>query len=98
MPKSISSLRPDDFEPHTGETFDLTTSDGTLKLRLTEVQRLGAALREGGAFSLMFLTAAGPFLPQAIYPVEHPALGSADLFVVPLGPKDGGNSYQVIFT
>lgn len=98
MSKPIESLTPDDFEPHTGKSFQLTTAKGALELRLIEVRRLGQALREGGAFALMFLSAPGPFLPQAIYPLVHPALGTIELFVVPLGPKDGGNRYEVVFT
>jgi hypothetical protein len=98
MSKSVASLTADDFEPHTGETFHLKTTKGALELKLVEVQRLGQALREGGAFSLMFVSAPGPFAPQATYPLAHPALGTIELFVVPLGPKDGGNRYEVIFT
>jgi hypothetical protein len=40
----------------------------------------------------------GPFLAQGIYPVAHATVGTLELSFVPLGPKDGGNSYQVIFT
>jgi len=97
MSKPVASLTADDFEPHNGESFQLTTAIGALDLKLVEVRRLGQALREGGAFSLLFTSAPGPFLPQATYPLAHPALGTIELFV-PLGPKDGGNRYEVIFT
>ena len=98
MAKALSALTPDDFEPRSGENFELTTPQGALALKLVEVRRLGAALRAGGAFSLTFQSAPGPFLRQAIYPIGHPALGTLELFIVPLGPKDGGNQYEVIFT
>ena len=98
MTKAIADLSAEDFEPHRGKSFRLAANGQALDLKLDEVQRLGTALRAGGAFSLMFLTPAGPSLPQAIYPVEHPALGTLELFVVPLGPKDGTNRYEVIFT
>jgi hypothetical protein len=98
MPKPLSDLSAEDFEPHRGTSFRLAANGATLELRLDEVQRLGTALRAGGAFSLMFRSAAGPSLPQAIYPIDHPTLGTLELFVVPLGPKDGGHRYQVIFT
>jgi hypothetical protein len=95
---SLASLKPADFEPHVGHTFTIEMNGKQLELKLAEVESVGAAVREGGAFSLMFLSASGPFLPQGIYPVRHPVLGILEVFVVPLGPKDGGNSYQVIFT
>lgn len=98
MPTSDASPTPADFEPHQGETFALQAAGNELTMRLIEVQRLGTAVREGGAFSLLFTAPPGPFLPQAIYPVAHPALGTLELFVVPLGPKDGGNQYEVVFT
>ena len=37
-------------------------------------------------------------MQQAIYPITHPSLGTLELFIVPLGPKDGGNRYEIIFT
>jgi len=95
---SLSSLTPADFEPHVGKDFLITAPGAPVNVRLAQVERLGTALREGGAFSLSFLSAPGPFLPQGIYPIAHPELGTLELFVVPLGPKDGGNNYQVIFT
>ena len=98
MPKGLSALTPDDFEPCSGENFELTTPKGALELTLVEVRRLGAAMRAGGAFSLTFQSAPGPFLPQATYPIGHPELGVLELFIVPLGPKNGGNQYEVIFT
>jgi hypothetical protein len=95
---SLAALKPDDFEPHLGSDFAIEANGKRLDLKLAEVERLGAAWREGGAFSLLFLSAPGPFLPQGVYPVQHPALGILEVFIVPLGPKDGGNQYQVIFT
>jgi hypothetical protein len=55
-------------------------------------------LRKGGAFALTFMSPPGPFLQQSTYPLEHPALGTLELFIVPLGPKAGGNSYEAVFT
>ena len=99
MPKSISELNIEDFEPHRGESFRLSANGAALELKLSEVQRLGTALRNGGAFSLIFTAPAGtPIAPQAIYPIEHPALGTLELFVVPIQPKGDSRRYEVIFT
>jgi hypothetical protein len=89
----------EDFEPHRGESFRLNAKGATLELELSEIQRLGTALRNGGAFSLIFTApVAGPIAPQAIYPIEHAALGTLELFVVPIQPQGGRHRYEVIFT
>lgn len=99
MSKAIADLRVEDFEPHRGETFRLIAGGKTFDLTLHQVQRLGNALRDGGAFSLLFTTPeGGPITPQAIYPIEHPALGTLELFVVPIQPESGRHRYEVIFT
>jgi hypothetical protein len=97
MSIDIAALSAADFKPRLNEPFRIATSGGPLELELVEVQELGPARRKGGAFSLMFLSPPGPFLPQAIYPLENSALGTLELFIVPLGPKDGRNSYEAIF-
>jgi len=98
MSDALGKLTPADFEPQRGASFMLAAPGRELALKLIEVRRLGAAIRAGGAFSLLFASAPGKIVPQGIYPVAHPTLGRLDLFVVPLGPKNGGNQYEVIFT
>jgi hypothetical protein len=98
MPVDIAELTAADFEPQLESSFHIPLPTGELELRLVGVRRLGKALREGGAFSLTFISPPGPFLAQAIYPLTHPSLGTFGLFLVPLGPKDGGNIYEAVFT
>ena len=98
MPKSVATLIPADFEPLCGQTFTLSTGQDDVVLQLKEVRHLGNALREGGAFSLEYRSGPGPFIPQGTYPITHPALGRLEMFIVPLGPKDGENRYEIIFT
>jgi hypothetical protein len=98
MSIDIAALSAADFTPRLNEQFRIATPGGAVELKLTEVRELGVSLRKGGAFALTFLSPPGPFLPQATYPLENPAIGTLDLFIVPLGPKDGGNSYEAIFT
>jgi hypothetical protein len=95
---SLSSLKAADFEPHLGEEFTVSAADANVAFKLAQLERIGAALRAGGAFSLLFLSAPGPILPQGIYAMAHPTLGTLELFIVPLGPKDGQNRYEVVFT
>ena len=49
-------------------------------------------------FSLIFHNSSGVYLPQAIYDLDHERLGRINLFLVPLGPRDGqGMDYQAVF-
>jgi hypothetical protein len=97
MAGSLDALTVTDFESHAGDTFRLLATP-EIELKLAQVRRHGQALREGGAFSLFFLAPPGKFLPQAIYPLVHPELGTLEIFIVPIGPMDGGNGYQAVFT
>jgi hypothetical protein len=94
----LRKLTVDDFERRKDETFTLKIPQLELPLKLSKATRLGESGRPGGAFALYFLSAPGPFLPQAIYPLEHAELGRLDIFLVPLGPREGGNLYESIFT
>jgi uncharacterized protein DUF6916 len=98
MTVELAQLTAVDFESRVDDEFRIATEEGAVALKLVEVRRLGRALREGGAFSLTFLSPPGPFLPQATYRLENAAFGTVELFLVPLGPRDGGNCYEAIFT
>jgi hypothetical protein len=94
----LAALRIGDFTPHLDAGFDLQAPGGVLPLQLARVDPAGNSGRAGGAFSLIFVGPKGPFLPQAIYPVTHPALGIMEIFLVPIGPRHDGNGYQAVFT
>jgi hypothetical protein len=36
-------------------------------------------------------------LPQQIRRVEHPSLGSMEIFLVPIGPDASGMQYEAVF-
>ena len=94
----LAKLHIDDFAPHKDAVFELQAADGVVPLTLLKVDPVGNSGRPGGAFSLLFSVAKGPALQQAIHAVRHPALGVMDIFLVPIGPLDGGDGYQAIFT
>jgi hypothetical protein len=98
MSVDLAALTAADFATRIDDDFRIATPGGAVELKLVEVRSFGQALRQGGAFALTFLSPPGPFLPQAIYPLDHPILGTFELFLVPIGPKDGGNSYEAVFT
>ena len=94
----LASLAIDDFRPLLGSQFDVQTTGGAIAMKLARVDPAGESGRKGGAFSLIFATPRGPWLPQAIYPVSHPVLGAMEIFLVAGGPLGEGNGYQAIFT
>jgi hypothetical protein len=94
----LAELSVGDFSPHLETMFDMHAPGGNIALRLADVAPGGESRRSAGAFSLLFVAPAGPWLPQAIYPLEHPALGTMEIFLVPIGPVPGGNGYQAVFT
>jgi hypothetical protein len=96
----LESLTLDTFAPRIGERFHISAGEGsTIDTTLIEATPLGVSARGGRQpFSIIFLGPPSPVWAQRIYRVEHDALGSCDLFLVPIGPRDGGMQYQAIFT
>jgi hypothetical protein len=94
----LAALSIGDFTPHLEAPFDMQTAGGGVPLKLAKVDPAGDSGRKGGAFSLIFVAPKGPWLPQGMYPVQHPVLGTMEIFLVPIGPASGGNGYQAIFT
>lgn len=60
-----------------------------IEVTLMQVSDMKAALG-GECFSLLFRGGGGPVLQQNTYTVEHPALGTFKLFLVPVGTDDNG--------
>ncbi len=96
----LKSVTIETFAPRIGEGFRLSAGDGqAMDAKLIEATPLGASAHGGRQpFSIVLLGPAAPVWPQRIYRVEHEALDPLDLFLVPVGPRDGGMQYQAIFT
>jgi hypothetical protein len=102
----LERLTIDDFSGRVGERFSIRpTSEHALPVELVEARQLGPARpsSEGSGarrapFALLFRGPVGTVLPQRIYRVEHDAMGSYELFLVPVGPGHGGMLYEAIFT
>ena len=94
----LAALGIDDFRPLLGSQFDVQTAGGAVAMKLSRVDPAGESGRKGGAFSLIFAAPRGPWLPQAIYPMQHASLGPMEIFLVPIGPLGDGHGYQAIFT
>ncbi len=94
----LATLTAQSFAPCMQEAFALSGPDGPLDLILTEVEEFGRAAGGRNAFSVRFIGPPRPILPQAIYRLENEAMGALEMFLVPLGPKDGGMRYEAVFT
>src|SRR5690606_10365455 len=71
---------------------------GLLPRRLHEVTSLGAhGPRPVPSFSATLAAPDGTQLAQGVYALEHPTLGRLELFLVPIGPKDGHPAYEIVF-
>jgi hypothetical protein len=94
----LDELQASDFEARLGQEYALPLRDGRLPLVLLEVAELpepGPSVRRG--FSLVFRSARPGALPQGTYALEHPELGQLEIFIVPIGPRDGGMCYEAVF-
>jgi hypothetical protein len=87
------------FAPHVGSTFTLPLSDGVLALELVAVDDLPAPSPAPRApFALRFRTpGVAGHVPQQIYALAHPVLGTLEIFLVPLGADAGGMRYEAVF-
>lgn len=86
-----------------GESFVRPNPDGpdvTLRLAAAEPSRRDprAATFADRPFSLLFLGPRDPRLTQGMHPLDHPAHPFADLFLVPVGERDGGLLYEAVLS
>ena len=95
----LESLTADTFSPHVGETFTVQADAGRLELTLTAANTWGQPF-DGSRmpFTLVFHGPLEPVLRQQIRPVEHPSLGTLEIFLVPTGPDKGKMRYEAVFT
>jgi hypothetical protein len=100
-PLDVGEATAADFTRRLGEAFALTAPDGEgLALRLVEVTPHPHAPPTPGrrrGFSIVFVSDRPRHLPQSIYRLEHDGLGTLELFLVPIGTRDGGIAYEAVF-
>jgi hypothetical protein len=77
------------FVSYLNSIFQLRTGFSVIAVTLLKVDDLTAP-KGGECFSLLFRGGGGPALPQDTYTVDHPALGTFKLFLVPVGTDDNG--------
>lgn len=69
----------------------------TIEVELVEVSEGGDAAGQVERFSAFFRGPLDTFLPQRIYALEHEALGSFELFIVPVRQDKEGFYYEAVF-
>ncbi|HEX9189876.1 MAG TPA: hypothetical protein VGB87_22560 [Vicinamibacteria bacterium] len=98
---SLDALEHGDFARHLGTPFRLRLPSGeALDLTLVEAtlhpDRSAVAARRKG-FSLVFRDARPGHLPQGTYRLDHEEMGTLEIFLVPIGPLEGGMGYEAVF-
>ena len=101
---SLDRVAHADFAGHLSDVFQLSVApDRSLDMELIACTRFGG--RTGSVpssdwrepFSLLFRLADHTRLPQRIYSVSHPRMGSMQLFLVPIGPDERGMRLEAVF-
>ncbi len=89
------------FAPYVGQQFHVRF-DAAAPSPLTLIEAVPlfdgpAPGRSRAAFALLFRERSQHARPQALYSVEHEAIGAHDIFLVPLGVDSEGARYQAVF-
>lgn len=85
------------FEQNLNSRFWLRDGKGERnRLDLVELKD-GHATPPHEQFALLFRGDKNEIHPQSNYPMEHEAIGSFDLFLVPVSQNDEGTFYQAVF-
>ena len=83
--------------PHCHSKFRLLAGDsGAVELELVEVGQLQSTTRQE-SFAIQFRGPAAFVLPQRTYPLEHAALGTLEIFLVPIRRDEQGVYYEAVF-
>ena len=94
------SLTEKEFSQHVNTKFRAKLDQQQIELALVEVKGYAASANEQSGmerFSVFFTGPADLRLPQGIYPVEHAAMGTFDIFLVPIAQDDQGFRYEAVF-
>jgi hypothetical protein len=96
---TIETATAGDFEPFVDQPFKLLADDGhAMLLTLEGVQRhrqYNQQFRE--PFSLFFVGPVAPILPQRTYELTNDAVGTLEIFIVPIASGTAGTKYQAVF-
>lgn len=105
MTVDLARATQETFAPHVGSRFAVALADrpdargGVLELELCAIEALRASQDAPRVpFALRFRSpAVTRYLPQRIYALAHPVLGTLEIFLVPLGADAVGMRYEAVF-
>ena len=95
-----ASLTEQEFSQHVGTNFQLRLDQGSVNLNLSKVKGYSSGPNEQTGmerFSAFFDGPLNPYLPQAVYQLEHERMGQFDIFLVPIAKNDQGFQYEAVF-
>jgi hypothetical protein len=99
--RPLDTLEQADFARHLGTPFRLLLPDGAaLVMVLLEASphpHLPPPPGRRRGFSLVFRSPSPGHLPQGTYRLDHDAMGPMEMFLVPIGPREGGMCYEAVF-
>jgi len=90
----VEQMGSKDFAEHLNTVFRVE-EPLALPLELSAVDEGSNAQVE--QFSLTFTGPESPWLRQGTYALKHETAGEIELFLVPLGPRDGRMIYESVF-
>ncbi len=100
----LDKLTIDMFTAHLGEKFRLRMEpERVVEVELVQVTPLKSHKANGheaprAPFSVVFRGPLSTIAQQRIYPFEHDAMGTHEIFIVPIGPDQVGMLYEAIFS
>jgi hypothetical protein len=97
MPADLTEM---EFSKHVNTKFRTGLDAAAIDLELVVVK--GYSARPGDQegmerFSIFFTGPAKPTLTQNTYSLSHDAMGTFDLFLVPIKPDGEGSRYEAVF-
>lgn len=92
-------LTREDFAPHLNTTFRLPNEQTAepLELKLIDVTGGQNHAQDSHSFSLFFRGGPHFRLSQHTFTLEHDALGTLDIFLVPIAQDEDGFRYEAVF-
>jgi len=101
MAVAFQLLTASDFQPQVGKDFFIHFSNGAVTIaqleKVVDLPRYADLTRK--PFSIQLQTnQKDHYHQQAIYTIEQPALGSMQIFLVPVGYNEKGMLYEAIFS
>lgn len=96
----LENLTIEHLRPLQACTVFASMSDGErLDLFLLEVteSQTGQRPDQRRPFSVLYRGPLARFLPQGLYPLDHPGLGTLEIFIVPVRQDLDGYYYEAVF-